>query len=79
MEENETIVDYFDKIQEHVIAMRVYKDSITNQQVVDKILRTLPLRFDHVVVVIEEMKDLNVMDIEELQHSLKAHEFQINE
>jgi len=46
--------------------MRVYKDSITNQQVVDKILRTLPLRFDHVVVAIEEMKDLDVMEIKEL-------------
>jgi len=32
--------------------------SISDQQVVDKIMRTLPPRFDHVVVAIEETKDL---------------------
>jgi len=31
--------------------------SISDQQVVDKIMRTLPPRFDHVVVAIEETKD----------------------
>jgi len=47
--------------------MRACKDSITDQQVVDKILRTLPPRFDHVVVAIEETRDLEKMEIEDLQ------------
>ena len=66
MEENETIVEYFDKIQELVNAMRACKESITDQSVVDKILRTLPQRFDHLVVTIEETRDLDSMDLEDL-------------
>ena len=42
MEEKESIADYFDRIQELVNAMRSCKDKISDEQVVDKILRTLP-------------------------------------
>lgn len=79
MDKNETISKYFDKIQEHINAIRVCKDNITYQQVVDKVLRTLSPKFDHVVAIIEEIRDLDTMEVEELQHSLEAHEFQINE
>ncbi|RDX78420.1 hypothetical protein CR513_41316, partial [Mucuna pruriens] len=41
MKDSESIVNYFDKIQEFVNAMRVYKETISDQQVVDKILRIL--------------------------------------
>ena len=51
--------------------MRACKEIISDQQVVDKILRTLPPQFHHVAIVIEESKDLYTMWIEELQHSLK--------
>ncbi|XP_047181724.1 uncharacterized protein LOC124848127 [Vigna umbellata] len=59
--------------------MRAWKNGITDQYVVDKILRTLTPRFDHVVMVIEETRDLETLEIEELQHSLEAHEYRINE
>ena len=51
--------------------MRACKEIISDQQEVDKILRTLPPQFHHVAIVIEESKDLDTMRIEELQHSLK--------
>jgi len=79
MEEKESIVDYFDRIQELVNAMRSCKDKISDEQVVDKILRTLPPRFDYVAIAIEESRYLDIMEIEELQHSLEAHEMRINE
>ncbi|RDX81141.1 hypothetical protein CR513_38214, partial [Mucuna pruriens] len=47
IEENESIANYFDRIQELVNAMRACKEKISDQQVVDKILRTLPQPFDH--------------------------------
>ncbi|RDX90377.1 hypothetical protein CR513_27766, partial [Mucuna pruriens] len=77
MEEKESVADYFDKIQELVNAMRACKE-VTDQQVVDKILRTLPLEFDYVAAAIEELKDLDTMELEELQHSLEAYEMRIN-
>ena len=40
---------------------------------VEKVLRTLAPRFYHIVVALEESKDLDSMKIEELQASLEAH------
>ena len=42
MEDKKSIADYFDRIQEPFNAMKVCKKIISNQQVVDKILRNLP-------------------------------------
>ncbi|RDX84696.1 hypothetical protein CR513_34206, partial [Mucuna pruriens] len=66
------------KTYELVSAMKTYKEKVTNQQAVEKILRTLPLEFDYVAIAIEESEDLDTMEVEELQHSLEAHEMRIN-
>ncbi|RDX83881.1 hypothetical protein CR513_35157, partial [Mucuna pruriens] len=68
MEDSESIANCFDKIQELVNVMRACKEKVTDQQVVDKILRTLLI----------ESKDLDTMEVEELQHSLEAHEMMVN-
>ncbi|RDY05437.1 hypothetical protein CR513_10732, partial [Mucuna pruriens] len=78
MEENESISNYFDGIQELVNAMRAYKQKISYEQVVDKILRNLPQPFDHVAITIEESKNLDTMEIEKMQHSFEAHEIRIS-
>ncbi|XP_017418247.1 uncharacterized protein LOC108328873 [Vigna angularis] len=79
MDESETVAEYFDKVQELVNKMRVCKDGISDEYIVDKILRTLSSRFDNVVVAIEETRRKETMEIEELLNSLEAHEFRINE
>ncbi|RDY13776.1 hypothetical protein CR513_01260, partial [Mucuna pruriens] len=73
MEGSESIANYFDRILELINVMRVCMVKVTYQQVVDKILRTLPPEFDYVVVAIKELKDQDIMEVKELQHSLEVH------
>ena len=49
-----------------------------DHKVVEKILRSLPKKFDFVVVTIKESKDLFALSIEELFGILKSHEFWVN-
>jgi hypothetical protein len=45
--------------------------------VMEKILRSLTLKFEHVVTAIEESKDLESISVEELLGSLRVHELRI--
>ena len=79
MEDNETVAQYLDKIQRLVNAMKTCNAKVSDQHVVHKVLRSLPPRFDHLVITIEETKDLETLGMEELQHSLEAHEYRLSE
>ena len=74
MSDQETVADYFNIMQLLVNSMKTYRESLSDQMIVEKILRTLSPRFDHIVVAVEESKDLERLKIEELQNSLEAHE-----
>ncbi|MCI17002.1 retrovirus-related pol polyprotein from transposon TNT 1-94, partial [Trifolium medium] len=74
MEEKETVSDFFTRISKLVNEMKSCGETVSNQNKVEKILRSLSPRFDHIVVAIEESKDLASLTIEELQGSLEAHE-----
>ncbi|XP_050878162.1 uncharacterized protein LOC127081981 [Lathyrus oleraceus] len=79
MVENETINDFTTRITRLVIQVKVCREVVIEQYVVTKILCFLTLRFDHVVMAIEESKDLATMSKEELQSSLEAHEQRMEE
>ncbi|XP_050887204.1 uncharacterized protein LOC127092382 [Lathyrus oleraceus] len=53
--------------------IKIYGEVLTSKSVVSKILRSLTLIFNHVVVVIEESKNLSSMTKEELQETLESH------
>ncbi|KAA0063730.1 Retrovirus-related Pol polyprotein from transposon TNT 1-94 [Cucumis melo var. makuwa] len=55
--------------------MRTYGDTVTDQ-IVEKVLRSLTPKFDHIVTAIEESNDLSIFT--ELMESLQAHESRIN-
>ncbi|XP_027927498.1 uncharacterized protein LOC114184388 [Vigna unguiculata] len=54
-------------------------ESVADKQIAHKILRSLPSKFDHLVITIEEAKDLETLELEELQHLLEVHEFRRSE
>ncbi|XP_019447323.1 PREDICTED: uncharacterized protein LOC109350551 [Lupinus angustifolius] len=79
MEGNEKVGQFFNRIVSHINAMKACGEKLTDQSVVEKILRTLTPNFDHIVVAIEESKNLEILKIEDLQGSLEAHEQRILE
>ncbi|KAB2600511.1 hypothetical protein D8674_042975 [Pyrus ussuriensis x Pyrus communis] len=56
MKDNESIQVFFTKISGIVNQIRSYGDAILDKKIVEKTLRSLPPKFDHVVAAIEESK-----------------------
>lgn len=79
MEEKETISEFTTRIARLVNQVKAWGETVTEQYVVAKILCYLTLRFDNVVVVIKELKDLVITSKEGLQSSLEAHEQRMKE
>ncbi|CAL0321435.1 unnamed protein product [Lupinus luteus] len=79
MDVNERISQFFNRIISHTNQMKACGEVIHDQTIIEKILRTLTPNFDHIVVAIEESKNLEEFKLEELQGSLEAHEQRIIE
>ena len=74
MKSSESISDYHTRIIVIVNQMRRNGETITDSRITEKILRSLDPKFDFVVVVIEESKEVDKLTVDELMSSLQAHE-----
>ncbi|CAK8534315.1 unnamed protein product [Lathyrus sativus] len=79
MEESESITDFFTRVTKLVNLIKVCEGVLTSRSFVAKILRSLAPKFDHVVVAIEESKDLSTLTKEEFQRMLESHEQRMTE
>ena len=74
MKDGETYSDNFSRLLVIVNCLKSNGGSIEDIHVVEKILRSLANKFEHVVVPIEESKDLETLSIEELIRFLQVYE-----
>ena len=79
MEEDQKVSNYFSKMTEIVNLMKNRGENISDQMVVEKVLRSLNPKFDFIVVAIQKAKDVKSMKIEKLQSSLEVHELLVIE
>jgi hypothetical protein len=73
MKEGDSMHDYFSNTLDIVNQIRKFGENLSEQKVVEKILRSMPMKYDHVVAAIEESKDLSVLTVDELFGSLQSH------
>ena len=66
MKEDESISAYFSRIVTLTNQMKEYGESVTDLQKIEKVLRSLTVDFDYIVVTIKEAKTLFEMNLEEL-------------
>lgn len=68
---------YLTRVAEIVNQIRSLGDIIEERKVVQKVLRSLPSKYDYIVVAIEESKDLSAYAFHDLMSSLQVHEERI--
>nr|XP_010939511.1 uncharacterized protein LOC105058324 [Elaeis guineensis] len=74
MKETENIFNYFSRILVIVNQLKRNGEKIDDVRVVEKILRSLTLRFEHIIVAIEEANDVDTLSINALMGKLQVHE-----
>ncbi|XP_026441609.1 uncharacterized protein LOC113340747 [Papaver somniferum] len=74
----ESVNGYFSRTLTIVNKMRQHKGMVSDEDVVENILRSMTQNFAYVVCSIEESKDLSTLSIDELQSNLLVHEQRIN-
>jgi len=74
MKEEETVNSYFARTLKIAKSMKVCGESMREDIIAAKILRSMTPKFNYVVCSIEESNNLDNMTIDELQSSLLVHE-----
>jgi len=54
--------------------MRAYRETILDKKIVEKILISIPQKYDAIAIAIEQTKDLATLSVTQLMGSLKAYE-----
>ncbi|KAK1431533.1 hypothetical protein QVD17_07993 [Tagetes erecta] len=78
MKEEENVGEYFGRVMDNVGQQRSYGEEITDQKVVEKVLRSLSPKFDYVIPSIEVVYDLSEVTPVKLMGLLQSQEERMN-
>ncbi|XP_076890347.1 uncharacterized protein LOC143541388 [Bidens hawaiensis] len=78
MNEDEAVGDYFSRVMNNVGQQRSFGEELTDQKIVEKILRSLSPRFDYVIPSIEVTFELAEVTSAKLMGLLQSQEERIN-
>ncbi|GAU10169.1 hypothetical protein TSUD_421370, partial [Trifolium subterraneum] len=79
MKNDEAVAEYFTRVETLTNQMKNCRSTLSEEEMVEKVLRTLTHKFDHIVVTIEQTRDLSEIKMEDLQSTLEAHELKHGE
>ncbi|XP_074363262.1 uncharacterized protein LOC141703732 [Apium graveolens] len=79
MKESEMVEEFYNRTILIVNQLRVSGEYISDKRVLEKILRSMTRKYEHVVVAIEESNDWNTFSLVELLGSLQSHELRIKQ
>ena len=70
MKDSENVVTFYTTVVGLINQLKSHGEPVSDQRVVEKILRSLPPRFENLVVTLEEHTNMSTFTIDELQASL---------
>ena len=74
MKESDSVDIFFTHVIGIVNHIRSHGETLEERRIVEKLLRSLPSKFDVIVTTIEETRDLTKFSVDELHASLMTHE-----
>ncbi|KAB2620418.1 hypothetical protein D8674_039361 [Pyrus ussuriensis x Pyrus communis] len=74
MNDSESLSVYIAKLFDLINQMKSYGEDLSNQRVVQKLLISLPKSYDSIAAVIENTKDLDTIDAQDVVAILKGYE-----
>ena len=78
MKDSENVDTFYTRVVGLINQLKSHGEAIEDRRVVEKILRSLPLIFQNLVVIFEEHTDMSMFTIDELLASLINHEHILN-
>lgn len=78
-EEEETIAELFSRLVLLTNQIKACAETIHDLKKIEKVLGALTMKFDYIVLSLEESKNLSGMKLEELQASIEAHEMRLKQ